>query len=157
MERFHESYMPDPNSGCWLWEGNVLWSRGYGRFTMETRCGMIGAHVASYKLHRGDIPHGMFVCHKCDVPGCVNPQHLFLGTAADNSRDASSKGRMKWKQWHPTPVGEGHGRAKLTWAAVEEIRRSKEKGTELAKRFGVVKSVISAVRLGRNWVERPSA
>jgi hypothetical protein len=87
IARFHAKYIPEPNSGCWLWDGWVN-GRGYGRF------GKGLAHRISWELHRGPIPAGMNICHKCDVPPCVNPDHLFLGTQTDNMRDCARKGRL---------------------------------------------------------------
>jgi hypothetical protein len=90
-ERFELSIFREPNSGCWLWEGGVIES-GYGQFTMNYR--NMGAHRASWILHRGPIPPGTMVCHKCDTPSCVRPDHLFLGNSSTNMLDASAKGRI---------------------------------------------------------------
>jgi hypothetical protein len=79
---------------CWLWTG-VSSSVGYGRFCWRERAtSLIGAHRVSWMLTYGDIPDGLFVLHKCDVKLCVNPDHLWLGTNADNIRDAADKGLL---------------------------------------------------------------
>lgn len=95
VARFEAKYIPEPNSGCWLWLGPVKIGRrqGYGQFTLEGKT--VGAHRAAWRLFRGTIPDGLFVCHKCDVRTCVNPDHLFLGTHVDNMVDMESKGRGK--------------------------------------------------------------
>jgi hypothetical protein len=84
-------------SGCWAWIGskNIY---GYGRFkkSLGTRDKfiMVAAHRYSYEMHKGEIPNGLFVCPSCDNPPCVNPDHLWLGTPADNTHDMIAKGRQ---------------------------------------------------------------
>ena len=90
-ERFEENYTPVPESGCWLWTGCVK-AHGYGVIFIKNKTQY--AHRVSWELHRGPIPDGLFVLHHCDVPSCVNPEHLFTGTQKDNIQDAAKKGRL---------------------------------------------------------------
>lgn len=146
---FFSRSIPEPNTGCWLWEGAVN-EKGYGRTSHNGRS--TGAHRASWTVHFGEIPPGLFVCHKCDQPGCVNPDHLFVGTAADNNADTARKGR--WRRDN-NAVGERHGLSKLTEKDVIAIRTDPElKGLpqwKVAEKFGVTQALISHVRIRRLW------
>ena len=152
-ERFEDCISPEPNSGCWLWLGSWSPKTGYGRFRMNSDATMALdlAHRASWRLHRGDIPSGRLVCHKCDNRACVNPDHLFLGTHADNSADASRKGRLRWKGPRDLPKGENHPMARLSKEDVLAIRSSDEKGADLARRFAVSQNNISRIRKNTIW------
>ncbi len=92
VERFERHYIPEPNSGCWLWTGSIN-KFGYGQL------GMLGsvpvrAHVFSYKTFKGTIKKGLDVRHTCDVRCCVNPDHLLTGTRKQNMQDAADRGRI---------------------------------------------------------------
>ncbi len=93
--RFLESYTPEPNSGCWLWTGSVN-TYGYGQLHSGPR--LLTAHRYSYERQNGK-PLKNFGCHKCDVPACVNPDHIFDGTPKDNHADMIAKGRGKPLPW----------------------------------------------------------
>jgi hypothetical protein len=146
IERFSEKVSPEPNTGCWLWDGAQL-PKGYGRFWFRGKAGY--AHRAAYEMFHCGIPDGMHVCHKCDTPECVNPAHLFLGTRSDNMRDAFAKGRGKTHDCR----GIVHtGRRKLTDEERDAIRAVPlEYGTgrALAGKFGISPAMISRIRRGR--------
>src|SRR5689334_23323156 len=90
LKCFEERHIPEPMSGCWLWTGTCN-DRGYGIIQLKEFDGY--AHRFAFAFWKGAIPQGAHVCHKCDTPCCVNPDHLFLGSAADNMQDCVRKGR----------------------------------------------------------------
>ena len=142
--RFEKHIFPCPMTGCWLWTGHLL-TGGYGQISLFGRRGesMIAAHRASWMIHKGDIPLGMWVLHHCDVRCCVNPNHLFIGTRRDNVDDMLKKKRQA--------MHERSGMAKLTKDAALEIRSSTLTRTELANKFGVNKASIENVIHKRTW------
>lgn len=95
IERFLSKAIPDPNSGCWLWSGaiNGPSKRPYGQ--MRASGVKVRANRYAYESFVGQIPKGLYVCHRCDVSICVNPDHLFLGTPRDNVIDMMNKGRNR--------------------------------------------------------------
>src|SRR3990170_7379385 len=115
QDRFFEKVEPITESGCWIWMASLN-IYGYGRFRYKGRPS--SAHRASWEMKYGYIPDGMNVCHKCDIPSCVNPNHLFIGTRKDNMRDKVIKGRAKTGKQN----GENNGFSKLTLKQVTEIR-----------------------------------
>ncbi len=111
IERFERLYVPEPNSGCWLWLGSVCRrdrpNQQYGKFHLEKRD--VYAHRFSYEYYVGPIPAGLDLMHRCDTPSCVNPSHLKPGTARDNTQDAIAKGRHKYQVTPPiTHCKRGH-------------------------------------------------
>ncbi len=139
-ERFELQYIPEPNSGCWLWTGPMT-SSGYGLTSDKGK--RIGAHCASVLLDGRVIPSGMDVCHKCDTRLCVNPRHLFVGTRKENWDDCVSKKRHSH--------GERNYNTKLDAVDVIAIRQSSLKPKEIAKQFGITRRYAQAVRDGRTW------
>lgn len=150
-DRFWSKVHPEALSGCWLWHGGVN-EHGYGIFGRGRRKdGVIKAHRHAYQLTKGPIPDGLVVRHRCDVPACVNPEHLELGTQKDNARDSIERGRAVKP---PVRRGRDNVNGKLDEDAVRSIRRERAAGTSLetlAKRYGVGISSISRVALGRCW------
>lgn len=90
-QRFKKKYLINEHTDCWEWTAAIN-NIGYGMFRFNNN-GMRTAHRVSYELHKGPIPEGQVVCHTCDNPKCVNPDHLWTGTMKDNMRDMASKGR----------------------------------------------------------------
>ena len=111
-ERFEEKYIPEPNSGCWLWLA-ALDTSGYGKFNMAGR--ILGAHRVSWELHQGSIPEGKNVLHTCDIPSCVNPNHLYIGTQKDNAKDMHDRGRDWQSQRTHCPRGHAYVESNIIW------------------------------------------
>jgi len=120
QDRFEEKVSIEPNSGCWLWTGAAN-AAGYGRLYVWPEGKHQKAHRISYELHVGAIPDGMFVCHRCDNPSCVNPQHLFIGTRQDNVDDMNRKGRHRNQKKTHCPKGHAFTPDNL---AAHELKRS---------------------------------
>ncbi len=167
----------DRSGDCWEWRATRLKNR-YGSVKLHGK--MYKAHRVAWFLVNGDIPAGLHICHRCDNPSCVRPEHLFAGTARDNMRDKVAKGRhvsqygdehaqahndytnlprgsRHWTTTNPSRVSRGEHRfnAKLTWDKVAEIRRRSrcgEMNITLASEYGVTEMVISRVVRGLSWV-----
>lgn len=143
FERLERLSMPEPNSGCFLWIGPLSRANGYG--VVRWNKGFHRAHRLAWELHNGPIPAGLFVCHKCDVPACVNPSHLFLGTPADNMQDKAAKGRST-----KFPGEENHS-SLLTDDIVRAIRSSSKSTAQLARDYGASEQCIRLVRQYKTW------
>lgn len=136
---------------CWIWSGRVLEKRyGYGRFSLKSK--YYSAHRISYFHFKGIDPMDGLVCHQCDRPACVNPNHLFVGSHADNTRDMIRKGRYR-KGF--VARGEQCVYAKVTESQVCEIRRSytgkRGEQTALAKKFGISVGLVWTIVRRKSW------
>lgn len=135
------------SSSCWEWSGTKdKW--GYGRLSVSKNL-KIAAHRFSYALHKGVDPAEFCICHRCDNPECTNPDHLFIATQKENSQDRNWKNRTRGL------VGESNHKAKLTFDDVEAILSACLLGIEtnkqIAERYGIHHSTVSAIKLGKLW------
>lgn len=141
--RFWEKVVRRGPDDCWEWAASRH-TKGYGQILDGT---LRKAHRVSWELANGPVPDGMFVCHTCDNPPCVNPAHLWLGTNAENIRDAFAKGRIDRR-------GQANGRRKLTVTQVQSIRERRATGErvmDLAREYGVNISTVVRITAGRSW------
>lgn len=158
------------SEGCWEWIGCKN-KKGYGQFGLLRRAH--AAHRVAWELAYGKIPKGLHVCHHCDNPGCVRPDHLFLGTNLDNHKDSAAKGRCVWQAHRETYArgdnhysrrrpelvlrGAANGNAALTPKQVLSIRSKYKPGVygirKLAREFGVGQSTIRRVVHGQTYQE----
>ncbi len=167
--------LPEPTTGCRLWL-ECVGHGGYG--IVRAGRAKFRAHRVAWELQRGPIPEGLCVCHRCDTPACVNVEHLFLGTHADNARDRNAKGRCGVRggvRLHPERAATGFARgdrhgsrvrpesvrrgAESAWARLSEndVAEARarhgagESGRALAATFGVSQSTMSRALSGRTW------
>ena len=145
IARFYSRVVCLGSEDCWLWHGTTHSTRGYGVFFAGGRRYL--AHRFSYMISVGEVRRGLCVCHRCDNPRCVNPRHLFLGTDQDNMSDMVAKGR--------STRGENIHSAKLTTERAAEIKRAivveEWSPSAMAKRFGITRPLLYAIRSGRAW------
>ena len=145
--KLEERSIPEPNSGCLLWMTTID-PYGYGQMRINSPRTMAKSHRLAWIAARGPIPAGLHVCHKCDVPGCVNPDHLFIGTPSDNTCDSFRKGRSVRDR------GEEQHLARLTTETVPRLVqrwRLGERTIDLAQEFGVGETTLHNIWSGNSW------
>jgi hypothetical protein len=139
---FDDLFIPEPNSGCWLWLGGTD-RYGYGRL----RRGELAHRFSWAKAH--GCPGSTWVLHRCDNPACVNPDHLFLGDVVANVADMMAKGR------HKAPRGDEQPNAKLNAGQVVAIRKDPRSQKSVAAEYGVAPSLVNAIRNRKAWRHIP--
>lgn len=145
INRFNLKWHLDRITGCWMWHAAIA-GKGYGNIGLERQRKQVYAHRASYEIHVGEIPKGRYVLHKCDNPGCVNPEHLFLGDAGANARDMAAKGRHLF--------GERNTESKLNESDVRKIRQLCEDGmkqAKIAQMYGICQMTVSRIHRRERW------
>ena len=147
-ERLLQATTIDEN-GCWICSIAVSAKSQYGRVTISGTGIRVKNHRASWMVHRGPIPKGMCVLHRCDTPACINPDHLFLGSQADNSADIVAKGRF------PDRRGENGGRAYLTTVEVLKIRSLADMGLytrrQIGEMCGTNEANVRSIVIRKTW------
>lgn len=142
MKRFLQKFRPTTTKQCWNWYGHLNLN-GYGTFLINGK--QFYAHRVSYNTFIGVVPSKLWVCHRCDNPRCVNPNHLFLGTDLDNTNDAHEKRH----------IGVITSREKFGWikskSVVQAIRMAVGSQSSIARRFGVNQSTVSRIKNGVSW------
>ena len=140
LKKRFEGRISHHKNGCWIWAGSKD-KVGYGYFSIKGKT--LKSHRVSYYIYKGEIPEKMMVCHSCDMPSCVNPEHLWIGTAKQNMQDRDRKMRgLHGERNHRSIMGEH---------LVIYIRNSTLGVSELARNYGVSIGAISGIKKRRTW------
>ena len=143
IQNFDNHYGIDPETGCWIWTA-ARSSAGYGQVFVDGH--VLYAHRVAYERATCQVvPVELEVCHRCDNPPCVNPDHLFVGTHADNFRDAAEKGRMEGLRGERSPM------AKLTERDVLSIRSDRRSHRQIAADYGISNRHVSSIKRREVW------
>jgi len=138
----------EPNTGCWLWAGPIG-PKGYGSTYYQGK--RQGAHRASFLFHKGlKDTNQLHVLHKCDVPLCINPEHLYLGTQEQNVRDRDSRGRNGYVVDPLTGYSKG-GRGKLHISEARSIKADTRSWSQIAAHYGVSRTTVQQIKNGSIW------
>jgi YesN/AraC family two-component response regulator len=169
IERFWSKVEKKGEDECWNWTGSISTSK-YGQINIDHK--NYTAHRIVYELIKGEIPAGLFVCHKCDNTLCCNPFHLFLGTYQDNMDDMKRKGRQNKLSGEKHPsfgkhrstevkdklrlknIGENNPNSKLSEKDIKEIRgmyKNKIPQKQIAKQFGICHDYVSTIVRNESW------
>lgn len=144
VDRFEEKFIPEPNSGCWLWTGAM--SGGYGTFYCDDGdLRRVKSSRAAWMIYRGQIPDDKWVLHHCDNSACVNPDHLYLGDHEMNVTDRTRRDRNN------PPHGSANGSAKLRESDIPLILADGRSHETIAKDYGVNQSQITRIKQHKAW------
>lgn len=165
LERLEGNAMPEPMSGCWLWLGPAYERKGMWKPYFFMRGKQWLAHRASKFLIHGPFDLKAFICHHCDNPLCVNPDHLYVGDHASNMRDMAARHRAHFAKRpdvaqkagrklglsNDWAIGERNPKSKLTAAQAASIKKDGRRTTELACIYGVDRTTVQRIRRGALW------
>lgn len=140
--RLEEHSIPEPNSGCYLWTGSLR-SGGYGKINIDGRSH--SAHRIAWIEKHGPCPDDLVIRHECDVPSCVNVDHLETGTHQDNANDRQQRGRHRF----------GIPATKCTQEMTVAIRADGRDNTAIARAYGISRRHVRDIKAGRRWAPAP--